>query len=88
MSDQNTALRANGLPTGEWKPMDTAPSDRPVICGKWDLFMNKMEWRTASHIAWETTWLGRRRKDYGAREYTHWQELPPPPSGRTPAEGS
>lgn len=62
-----------------WQPIETAPTDRMVRLGKWDLFSGKLEWRESAGAPWERSLFGR-RLTYCGREYSHWQPLPGPPT--------
>lgn len=65
----------------DWKPIETAPIDQHVLCGKWENGYGpdkRPEWKTTIGPAWRKQLFGRKRTYYGD-EYSHWKPLPEPP---------
>jgi hypothetical protein len=65
----------------DWLPIETAPTDEKVLCGGWEIYGDRKEWKTSDGRAWERYFFGLlRRPSYHGREFSHWKPLPPPPA--------
>lgn len=67
----------------EWQPIETAPTETHVMCGKWENGYNQErtpEWKTSIGPAWRSGFFGlTRKRTYFGEEYSHWKPLPEPP---------
>jgi hypothetical protein len=65
----------------KWQPIETAPTNVRVLCGRWDIWMDRQEWRVSDGAVFESWFFGLlKKRTYHGREYSHWQPLPPPPA--------
>lgn len=63
----------------EWQPIETAPKGKLVLCGRWRVFNDRVDWEQSSGNVWERGWFGLWKRDFHGREYSHWKHLPEPP---------
>lgn len=64
----------------DWRPIETAPVDTPVMMGSWWIYGKTREWMETSGIAFESRLFGLLKvKTHQGRANTHWQPLPNPP---------
>lgn len=62
-----------------WQDIETAPTNRRVILGRWAWFLGNLQWEEDVGTAYRSSWFGLgREKTYDGHRNSHWRQLPPP----------